>query len=108
MSSDAGSKLARLFERHGAKLAAILLLGLFVAAVTQDIRLPLWTDELLTLYVSRQPTVPDVLGAIREGVDSQPPLYDLIVRSLQPIIANDSLRLRLPSTLGFFLMCPCV
>ncbi len=97
-----------MFEAHAGKFVAIFLLVLFAAAITEDLRVPLWTDELLTLYVTSQPTIPDVLGAIREGVDSQPPLYDLLVRSLRPIIPNDALRVRLPSTVGFILMCMCV
>jgi hypothetical protein len=92
----------------GGKAFAVLLIGLFVAAIIKDIRVPLWLDEFLTLYASEQPTIPDVIGAIREGADSQPPLYDLIVRSLHPVVANDALRVRLPAALGLFLMCACV
>ena len=83
-------------------------MGLFVAAIVRDIRLPLWTDELLTLYVTQQPAISDVFGAILENADSQPPLYGLIVRLLGPLIESDALRVRLPSTIGFFLMCVCV
>jgi hypothetical protein len=60
------------------------------------------------LFVSQQPTVPDLFRAIREGADGQPPLYDLIVRGLRPVIVTDSLRVRLPSTIGFLLMGVCV
>ena len=87
---------------------AVVLIGLLIAAITQDIRLPLWTDEILTFYVSQQPTILDVVSAIREGVDSQPPFYDLIVRALRSVVSSDSLLIRLPSTIGFFLMCVCI
>jgi hypothetical protein len=90
------------------KTFALLLAALFVAAAIKDIRVPLWTDELLTLYVSEQPGIPDVFAAIREGMDSQPPLYDMVVRLLHPVIPNDALRVRLPSAAGLFAMCVCV
>src|ERR1039457_1021961 len=97
-------RVARFFEAHAGKIVVVLLLGLFAAAIIEDIRVPLWNDELLTLYISRQPAISDVLGAIRDGIGNQPPLYDLIVHSLRPVIPNDALRIRLPSTVGFVVM----
>lgn len=101
--------LARLGDgRLAIGVFVLVSLCLFIAALTRDMRLPLWTDELLTLFMSQQPTVSDLFTAIREGADGQPPLYDLIVRGLRPVLVTDSLRVRLPSTIGFFLMCVCV
>ena len=42
------SRTARIFEAHDRQIVAILLICLFAAAITLDIRVPLRTDELLT------------------------------------------------------------
>ena len=68
----------------------------------------LWTDEIITVLISDQPTISEMFGAIRGGADSQPPLYDLFVRALRPLIPNDGLRVRLTSTVGIFLMSSCI
>ena len=88
--------------------AILILIALMATAVIHDIRTPLWTDELLTLYVSQQPTSEDVLASISDGVDAQPPAYAFLVRWLHPLIAQEQLRVRLLSTIGFFVMCVAV
>ncbi|HET9217269.1 MAG TPA: glycosyltransferase family 39 protein, partial [Terriglobia bacterium] len=96
------------FDRYVTWLFALFLAGMFVHAIRVDLRLALWTDEIFTYYISERPAIPDIFAAIRDGADAQPPLYSLVVRALRPLIPNDGLRLRLPSTLGVFLMSSCI
>jgi len=102
------STAARRYDAWSVGLFAVVSAGLFIAAIVQDVRLPLWTDELFTLFVSEQQTIPDLFSAVRDGMDNQPPLYALTVRALRPIVVLDSLRVRLASTVGFFVMYGCV
>ena len=101
-------RFQRDFDVYVAWLFALLMAALFVAAVRVDMRLALWTDEIITVLISDQPTISEMFGAIRGGADSQPPLYDLFVRALRPLIPNDGLRVRLTSTVGIFLMSSCI
>src|SRR5262245_56686433 len=95
-------------ERLATGVLVLVSLWLFLAALTHSLLLTYRTVDLFPLLLSQQPTVPDMLNAIQEGIDNQPPLYDLIVRGLRPVLVTDSLRVRLPSTIGFFLMSVCV
>src|SRR5689334_423993 len=88
--------------------AACVLLLIALSALVQDARRPMWVDELYTLNVARQPSVPAIIQAIRARADNAPPLYPLLVHYLLPLTANDALAVRLPSTLGFLAMAACV
>ena len=65
----------------------------------------MWSDELATHFLTSQPSVHGMMRAILDGVDLAPPLYDLTVRSVPSLIHGDALRVRFPSTVGFFVMC---
>jgi hypothetical protein len=64
----------------------------------------LWYDELLTLYLSRLPDLPTFWSALKTGPDLSPPLYDLCVRSLLPILGEHPTVLRLPALLAYLAM----
>ena len=66
-------RFQRDFDVYVAWLFALLMAALFVAAVRVDMRLALWTDEIITVLISDQPTISEMFGAIRGGADSQPP-----------------------------------
>src|SRR5262245_55083833 len=97
---DETSAKARREEIWAVRIFIFVMIGLAIGAIVQDIRRPLWTDEILTLIVSNQPTISDLYSAIHDGMDSQAPLYPLIIRALRPFIRSDGLRVRLPSTIG--------
>ena len=67
-----------------------------------------WIDEIYTVCIAEQPSVADMLAAIREGCDQQPPLYALIVHATSPLITDRHLNVRLPSAVGIGLMCFCL
>jgi hypothetical protein len=88
---------------------AVLFVVLFLAgAIAKDVRTPMWTDELFTLHISRQAGAAEIVKATREGCDNAPPLYAMIVRSILPVVRNEALAVRLPSTLGYCGMVICL
>jgi hypothetical protein len=68
---------------------------------------PFWYDEIFTLVMARQPTLGAMWNALRQGVDSQPPLFDLIERATR-VIPNAEIGFRLPSILGFACVLICL
>src|SRR5260370_32292925 len=90
-------------------LWAVVFVALFLAgAIVRDVRTPLWTDELFTLHISQQPGAAEMVKAILDGSDGAPPLYAMIVRAILPVIGNEALGIRLPSTLGYCGMLICL
>src|SRR6185369_10568255 len=43
-----------------------------------------------------------------DGMDGAPPLYPIFVSALLPVIRNEALAVRLPSTLGYGAMVVCL
>lgn len=80
----------------------------FTLAVAQANVRPLWNDELFTAYLLSLPSVAHLWEALASGVDLVPPLYHLIVRGLEPVIGAGPVALRLPSIVGFWVMCLCL
>ena len=64
----------------------------------------MWADELFTTFTARQANVHEIVQAIKEGCDGPPPLYAILVHFLIPIVKNEALAARLPSTIGFCAM----
>jgi len=91
-------------EAHFWGCAAILVLVFFAVSVVQDLRLKMWNDEIVTLYVAQQGSPTDIVKATRDGMDNAPPLYPILVSAILPFFKPDALAVRLPSTLGFVAM----
>lgn len=94
-------------ERHFWRWASVFLALIFACSIAKDLRLKLWNDELLTLYVAKQPDTAEIVKAIAEGCDGAPPLYAMMTHAILPLIRHDALAVRLPATIGFgcFLLC---
>jgi Dolichyl-phosphate-mannose-protein mannosyltransferase len=80
----------------------IFLLAVYASArgIVASLSKPFWYDEIFTLIMPRQPTLGMIWSALRHGVDSQPPLFDLVERATR-VIPNAEIGFRLPSILGF-------
>jgi hypothetical protein len=83
-------------------LFGLVYLGL---SLLQCGRLPMWTDELFTYFAATQPAILDVIHAIREGCDGQPPLYTLLARFSLNIFGHAAIAIRFPAVLGMGVMC---
>jgi hypothetical protein len=106
------TKRARLFPDQVAewlesnRLAFLLLFSiayLFGAGLIASHRF-LWADEVLTAYINRL-SLPQLLPALRSGVDLQPPLFHLITRAFTGVLGPTPLALRLPAIIGGWMMC---
>jgi dolichyl-phosphate-mannose-protein mannosyltransferase len=65
----------------------------------------LTTDEILTLHVSRLPSMSMVWSALAQGADGQPPFFYVLTRASIAIFGESELALRLPSIVAFWFLC---
>jgi Dolichyl-phosphate-mannose-protein mannosyltransferase len=100
------------FSRERAERSAqygIFLLVLYASlrGIVTALSKPFWYDEIFTLIMARQPTLGMMWSALRRGVDSQPPLFDLLERATR-VFPNPEVGFRLPSILGFACVLVCL
>ena len=69
---------------------------------------PLWHDELFTHHLARLHSPSELWRALRTGVDLNPPLYYAVAHVSQAVFGESPTALRLPSILGFWVMCVCL
>jgi hypothetical protein len=101
-------KINAALERHF-WLWAVLFVVLFLAsAIVKDVREPMWMDELIALHMSQQAGAAEIVKATLDGADGEPPLYAMMVRAILPVVRNEALAVRLPSTLGYCGMVICL
>ena len=62
---------------------------------------PLWYDELFTLYVASEPTFGDVLRALMNGADTNPPVDYLLRHASLASFGDSSVAFRWPSAAAF-------
>ncbi len=91
-------------ERRGWRWAWCIALIFLALSLVKDARMLMWADELLTTFSARQANVHEIVQAIQEGCDGPPPLYAILVHFLIPIVKNEALAARLPSSIGFCAM----
>jgi hypothetical protein len=88
-----------------AALAAVIA----AAAIRADVNRPLIGDEPFTYFLSKASGVSELFEVLSTGgFDSSPPLYVMAVWQAQRLTGNERLALRLPSSLGFVVMCLCL
>ena len=95
---------AELWPRYG--LYLLVFYATVRAIVAAHIK-PFWLDEILTWIMAHQPNVAAIWSGIRQGVDSQPILFDLIERAAA-VFPNAEIALRLPSVAGFACVLICL
>jgi hypothetical protein len=91
-------------EKHFWRWAIAFTVVFLVASIARDLRTTLWFDELFTLHLAKLANVREIISFN----DASPPLYPIIVHWLLPIVGNEALAVRLPSTLGYCAMLLCV
>ena len=64
----------------------------------------MWLDEFITLYTVRFRDLSHLWATLKTGVDLNPPLYHLIVRTSEKLLGESALALRLPSLIGYWVM----
>ena len=83
----------------------LFLTGFSSLALLVGTQKPLWYDEIVTLYICRLPSMPDVWSALVDSADANPPLFHLLTRVSMWIFGESPLALRLPSIVGFAVLC---
>jgi hypothetical protein len=79
----------------------LIAIGMVASSIVIDARKLMWADEIYTVLTSRQPNISTIVEHIKAGCEGIPPLYLSLVHVLMPVLHNDALAARLPSTLGF-------
>jgi 4-amino-4-deoxy-L-arabinose transferase-like glycosyltransferase len=59
-----------------------------------------WYDEIFTVQIARLPQWKTILSALAHGLDSQPPIYYMVVRTLDQMFGHREVAARLPSALA--------
>jgi hypothetical protein len=92
---------------HPCRLGTLLFAGLIAfylaIAVAQSSLKLLWVDELITLFVARQPGPSGIWRALAAGTDPNPPLIHLLVQLSTLALGNSGLAIRLPAILSVLL-----
>jgi mannosyltransferase len=94
-------------ERWARYAICLLVLYAITRAVVASISKPFWYDEIFTLVLARQPNLATIWSALHRGVDSQPPLFDLIER-VGTVVPNAEIGFRIPSVIGFACVLVCL
>ncbi len=87
---------------------ALFTLLYFSAVLASAFTKELWFDELVTLYVDRQPTLADVWKALAGSADAMPPLFHILTRAAHGVISNEAAATRFPANVGYWVMCVAV
>jgi hypothetical protein len=87
-------------------VAILISASILYLAITCGLaaRVPLWYDELFTVYLADLPRVGDIGHALAAGADGNPPLYHLVTRLFRETLGPSELATRLPAVLGFWVM----
>jgi Dolichyl-phosphate-mannose-protein mannosyltransferase len=68
----------------------------------------LWYDELFTYHLARLPGVADIWSELAHGTDLLPPLNHVLTQASIGALGDNSVAVRLPAIVGFWVMCLCV
>lgn len=67
-----------------------------------------WYDELFTLYLCRL-DLHSLWGALREGIDANPPFFYILTKGSQALFGGEGLiATRIPEMIGFWILCLCL
>ncbi len=86
-------------------ILSLFTVGLFWYAGVEECFRPMWLDEYLTLWLTQIPGGSAFWTAFFSGAENNPPFYFVAARAASQLLGPSSFALRLPSLLGFWLMC---
>lgn len=87
-------------------LAAIMILAALLRLPT--LKMGLWLDEFVALYLCSQPSIHSMLSLAPSGMDLNPPLFHLILRGFTHIFGTGEVTVRIPSFILGVLLIPAV
>ncbi len=74
---------------------------LYTILIIREIRRTLWYDELITFYIAKAPTLPDLLYLMRRW-DLSPPTLHLLAHLSMSLVGENAIGARLPSVVEFY------
>ena len=80
--------------------AALLAVFYFATSIYIASHRLFWYDEFFTVHIARLPRWVTIFKALAHGVDSQPPIYYMLVRMSDKLLGHSEVAARLPSTLA--------
>ena len=89
-------------RRYKTWLAWAGLTLLYALLISHQIRRVLWYDELITFYISKAPTLTELMRLMGRW-DLTPPTLHLLARASMSLFGENPIALRLPSVLEFYL-----
>ena len=101
-------RLTVYFERQRWLLLAFVTLLYFTGTLAVAAMRPLWYDEIFTAYLARLGSTTQLWAALSQATDVTPPLFNLITRESVLLFGPTELALRLPETIGFWVMSLCI
>jgi hypothetical protein len=102
------SLLAEKAERFAPYLAAIVLTFVLFFGTLKGLYRPLWFDELFSVSIVKLPHTSEFWSFAKTVPDGQPPLYYYVLHASTDLLRNDSLGVRMPSTIGYIVFCVCL
>ncbi len=100
-------KVGNFVNRNPAFVIVFYTLIYFALTLQAAALKPLWYDELFTRVIATRSTLAELLRALQQAWDLQPPLYYLLARAGHAL-ADSELGLRLPSVVGLWLGSLCL
>ena len=94
-------------EHHRLALLAAFTLVYFAGAALRARGAPFWHDELYTMMLSHL-DLPHMWAALRDGLETSPPLADILVRAANLLWGESNIVSRIPAMIGFWVLCVCL
>jgi hypothetical protein len=101
-------RLATVLEKNRLGLLCVFSVGYLVVTCYIASRRLMWTDEFLTLYIARLPSLHEVWSALLTGADVTPLLFFILTRASFFFFGANHVSIRLPEMLGLWVMCLCL
>lgn len=93
-ASVSRSIAASSLERYAIRWLGLLVVSFFGWRAYHVYRKPVWFDELVTYYVTRTYSWPEMVRAVQSAVDAQPPTYHFLQMPALLLLGDDPRALR--------------
>lgn len=106
--NQGAERLATVLEKNKLWLLCGFSVSYLLTTCSIASRRLMWTDEFLTLYIARLPSLREVWAALLTGADVTPLLFFILTRASFFLFGANHISIRLPEMLGFWVMCLCL
>ena len=100
-------RLLSFLERYEYGVLAAVTLCYFVGTAFRARSSPFWHDEIYTLLLSHL-DMGRMWVALKQGLDSSPPLADILVKAVGAVWGEGNIVSRIPAMVGFWVFSVCL